>query len=68
MDRFWLKNYPPGVPADIDGNQYRSLGQLLENAFATAAALLAIILAVGPVSGASGANTFPAGRRAARHR
>jgi long-chain acyl-CoA synthetase len=33
VDRFWLKNYPPGVPAEIDVNQYRSLGQLLENAF-----------------------------------
>ncbi|MDQ1243503.1 MAG: hypothetical protein QG550_2755, partial [Pseudomonadota bacterium] len=25
MERFWLKNYPPGVPADIDVTQYRSL-------------------------------------------
>ena len=33
MDRFWLKNYPTGVPADIDWRQYSSLVQLLEEAF-----------------------------------
>jgi long-chain acyl-CoA synthetase len=33
MDRFWLKNYPKGVPADIDYHQYKSLVQLLEEAF-----------------------------------
>jgi long-chain acyl-CoA synthetase len=33
MDRFWLKNYPKGVPTDIDWNQYSSLVQLLEEAF-----------------------------------
>ncbi len=33
MDRFWLKNYPQGVPADIDYNQYESLVQLLDEAF-----------------------------------
>jgi long-chain acyl-CoA synthetase len=33
MDRFWLKNYPKGVPADIDCNQYKSLVQLIEEAF-----------------------------------
>jgi long-chain acyl-CoA synthetase len=33
MDRFWLKNYPEGVPADIDYNQYESLVQLLDEAF-----------------------------------
>ena len=33
MERFWLKNYPKGVPADIDYTQYRSLVQLLEEAF-----------------------------------
>jgi long-chain acyl-CoA synthetase len=33
MERFWLKNYPKGVPADIDPNQYRSLVQLLDEAF-----------------------------------
>jgi long-chain acyl-CoA synthetase len=33
MDRFWLKNYPKGVPADIDCNRYESLVQLIEEAF-----------------------------------
>ena len=33
MDRFWLKNYPQGVPADIDAGQYKSLIQLLNEAF-----------------------------------
>jgi long-chain acyl-CoA synthetase len=33
MDRFWLKNYPKGVPADIDCNQYKSLVELIEEAF-----------------------------------
>ena len=33
MDRFWLKSYPKGVPADIDYHQYESLVQLLEEAF-----------------------------------
>jgi long-chain acyl-CoA synthetase len=33
MDRFWLKSYPQGVPADIDFRQYKSLVQLLEEAF-----------------------------------
>ena len=33
MDRFWLKNYPKGVPADIDPNQYESLVDLIEEAF-----------------------------------
>ena len=32
-DRFWLKNYPKGVPADIDPAQYESLVQLLDEAF-----------------------------------
>jgi long-chain acyl-CoA synthetase len=33
MDRFWLKNYPPGVPADIDVTRYRSLPELMEDSF-----------------------------------
>ncbi|MGE5712367.1 MAG: long-chain fatty acid--CoA ligase [Betaproteobacteria bacterium] len=33
MERFWLKQYPKGVPADIDVTQYASLVQLLEEAF-----------------------------------
>ena len=34
MDRFWLKHYPPGVPADIDADQYSSLVALIEDGFA----------------------------------
>ncbi len=30
MDRIWLKSYPPGIPADIDPTQLRSLKELLE--------------------------------------
>ncbi|MET3138135.1 long-chain acyl-CoA synthetase [Undibacterium sp. GrIS 1.2] len=33
MDKFWLKSYPQGVPAEIDFSQYKSLVQLLEEAF-----------------------------------
>jgi long-chain acyl-CoA synthetase len=33
MDKIWLKSYPPGVPAEIDPSQYRSLVHLLEEAF-----------------------------------
>jgi long-chain acyl-CoA synthetase len=33
MERFWLRNYPAGVPADVDVTQYRSLPALLEDAF-----------------------------------
>ena len=32
-DRPWLKSYSPGVPADIDGSQYASLVQLMEESF-----------------------------------
>jgi long-chain acyl-CoA synthetase len=30
MERFWLKNYPAGVPADIDPAEYGSLVQLID--------------------------------------
>jgi long-chain acyl-CoA synthetase len=33
MEKLWLKSYPPGVPAEIDCNQYRSLVQLLDESF-----------------------------------
>ncbi|MFZ5733615.1 MAG: long-chain fatty acid--CoA ligase [Pseudomonadota bacterium] len=33
MERIWLKQYPAGVPADIDTNQYASLVELLEESF-----------------------------------
>jgi long-chain acyl-CoA synthetase len=34
MERVWLKQYPAGVPADIDVSQYASLVVLLEESFA----------------------------------
>jgi len=33
MDKIWLKAYPPGVPAEIDPDQYGSLVQMLEESF-----------------------------------
>ena len=33
MDKFWLRSYPEGVPAEIDFTQYDSLVQLLEESF-----------------------------------
>ena len=33
MDKPWLKQYPAGVPAEIDASQYRSLAHLLEDSF-----------------------------------
>ena len=35
MEKLWLKNYPAGVPAEIDASQFRSLAQLLEESFRT---------------------------------
>jgi len=34
VDRFWLKNYPAGVPADIDPSVYPSVVALIEESFA----------------------------------
>jgi long-chain acyl-CoA synthetase len=33
VNRFWLTSYPASVPPDVDYHQYRSLVQLLEEAF-----------------------------------
>ena len=33
MDKFWLKSYPAGVPAEIDPAQYDSLAHLFEESF-----------------------------------
>src|SRR5687768_7019419 len=30
MERIWLKSYPPGVPADIDPSEFRSLVELFD--------------------------------------
>ena len=34
MEKVWLKSYPPGVPAEIDPDSYRSLRELFEEACA----------------------------------
>ncbi len=34
MQRIWLKSYPKGIPAEIDWNQYRSIGELFERSVA----------------------------------
>jgi len=39
IDRFWLKSYPKGVPADIDYHQYESIVTLLDEAFKKYSAL-----------------------------
>ena len=28
MDRIWLKNYPQGMPAEIDADQFKSIPNL----------------------------------------
>ncbi|MCE9669727.1 long-chain fatty acid--CoA ligase [Myxococcus stipitatus] len=33
MEKPWLKNYPPGVPAEVDTKQYQSLVHLMEESF-----------------------------------
>lgn len=33
MEKIWIRSYPPGVPAEIDYTRYRSLVQLLDEAF-----------------------------------
>ena len=30
MEKIWLKSYPPGVPAEIDYGQYKSVGDLVD--------------------------------------
>jgi long-chain acyl-CoA synthetase len=43
MDRIWLKSYPPGVPAEIDPSQLRSLNELLEKTYAEHADRIAYV-------------------------
>jgi long-chain acyl-CoA synthetase len=43
MDRFWLKSYPPQVPAEVDPAQLRSLKELLEQACAEHAERVAFV-------------------------
>ena len=33
MNRFWLQQYPDGVPADVDVHQHSSLIELFEESF-----------------------------------
>ena len=35
MDRFWLAQYPPGVVADIDANEFASLKALRSQKYLT---------------------------------
>ncbi len=34
VDRIWLKNYPPGVPAEIDPDRFTSIGDLFDKTVA----------------------------------
>ena len=34
MDKIWLKNYPKGVPAEVDVRTYASLKEILERSCA----------------------------------
>ena len=43
MDRIWLQSYPPGVPAEIDPSQLRSLKELLEKSCAEHAERVAFV-------------------------
>jgi long-chain acyl-CoA synthetase len=38
MENIWLRSYPPGVPHEVNPEQYSSLTQLLESSFKTHAA------------------------------
>ena len=35
MEKIWLKNYPPGVPAEIDPSAWKSLQEIFEYSFET---------------------------------
>ncbi|MEY3200674.1 MAG: hypothetical protein RIR70_224 [Pseudomonadota bacterium] len=43
MEKVWLKNYPPGVPASIDVDEFPSLGRLFEDSCARFAKRVAYI-------------------------
>ena len=30
MEKTWVKSYPAGVPAEIDVNEFKSIGQLFD--------------------------------------
>ncbi len=33
MGRYWIKSYPPGVPADVDWRQFDTVAAMIEDAF-----------------------------------
>jgi len=43
MDKIWLKSYPPGVPAEIDPSQLRSLKELVDKTCAEHAERVAYV-------------------------
>ena len=43
MEKLWLKQYPAGVPAEIDVNQYETVSQVLEESMKNYAARTAFI-------------------------
>jgi long-chain acyl-CoA synthetase len=43
MDKIWLKSYPPGVPAEVDPSQLRSLRELVEKTCAEHAERVAYV-------------------------
>jgi long-chain acyl-CoA synthetase len=43
MERIWLKDYPAGVPADIDASRWSSLVAMMEESFARFSAEAAFI-------------------------
>src|SRR5947209_2979581 len=43
MEKIWLKNYPAGVPAEVDVDAYRSIGEVLEKSVARFGALPAYV-------------------------
>ena len=48
--RYWINSYPPGVPADIDASQLRSVAQLAEESFARYADRVAFIQMGRPIT------------------
>ena len=43
MENIWLKSYPPGVPAEVDIQEYRSLGEIFDKTVARFGSLPAYI-------------------------
>jgi long-chain acyl-CoA synthetase len=62
MERIWLKQYPAGVPADIDVTQYSSLVELLEESFAKFADRKAFICMDKSICRARACRRAPASR------